>query len=61
MLFWHESPNDRAALRGIRAALADRDHPHELIVREADERHVRRVEILRRPTPSDDESVHAAE
>ena len=36
-------------------------HGFELIVREADERHVRRVEILRRPTPSDDESVHAAE
>ncbi len=33
--FWHESPNDEVALDGVRAALAARGHPFDLIVRSA--------------------------
>lgn len=36
VLFWHDSPNDEAALDGIRQALEAAKKPHELIVRRAD-------------------------
>src|SRR5690606_8231921 len=35
VLFWHDSPNDAEALRGIRNALEARGHPHELLVEAA--------------------------
>jgi len=46
VLFWHDSPNDEAALDGIRAAFAETKHPHELIVRNADSDPAEAVRIL---------------
>ncbi len=37
VLFWHESPNDREALRGVRAALEAYGRDYELVVRLARE------------------------
>ncbi len=36
VLFWHDSPNDEAALDGIRTALEAAGKSHELIIRRAD-------------------------
>jgi len=46
VLFWHDSPNDEIALDGIRAALAETKHPHELIVRNADSDPAKAASIL---------------
>jgi putative ABC transport system substrate-binding protein len=44
--FWHDSPNDVAALEGIRAALAAAQLPHELSVLQADSDQRRGIELL---------------
>ena len=60
VLFWHDSPNDEAALDGIRAALAETKHAHELIVRNADSDPAKAARILEEflgeaePTDSDE-------
>lgn len=47
VLFWHDSPNDIAALSGIRQALRERGKPHELLVRSADSNPERARELLK--------------
>lgn len=46
VLFWHASPNDEAALEGIRAGLSEQEQPHELIVRQADSDRSKAARIL---------------
>jgi putative ABC transport system substrate-binding protein len=48
VLFWHDSPNDFAALEGIRTALWRSGRPHELLVETAHEDERRAAEILAR-------------
>jgi putative ABC transport system substrate-binding protein len=48
VLLWHASPNDMAALEGIREAFADRRHPHEITVHHANESTAEAERILLR-------------
>ena len=48
VLFWHESPNDLAALRGIREGLSETGKDYDLIVERADSRKEEAIRILRR-------------
>lgn len=47
VLFWHASPNDEAAYRGIQRALAQVGLRHELLVRRAEENAEAGAEMLR--------------
>lgn len=46
VLFWHDSPNDEAAFKGIRDALVETRVPHEFIVRQADSDAVKAARAL---------------
>ena len=46
VLFWHDSPNDAAAFKGIRDALVETKVPHEFIVRQADSDAVKAARLM---------------
>ena len=46
VLFWHDSPNDAAAFKGISDALVETKVPHEFIVRQADSDAVKAARAL---------------
>ena len=46
VLFWHDSPNDEAAFKGMRDALVETKVPHEFIVRQADSDAVKAARAL---------------
>jgi putative ABC transport system substrate-binding protein len=46
VLFWHDSPNDTAALKGIREGLEETGQPHELLLKQADESRDKALSIL---------------